>query len=401
MDDTTPVPQRHAPRCRVRGPTRRRRAPSRARVSPLRRHFPVCGRHEICSKRAVRSVFFGTPQIAVPALRALHASSELVGVVCQPDRPKGRGLQVQAPEVKQAALQLGVEVHQPVKVRDGALERWLRERSVDVAIVLAYGRILPDGVLNAPRHGCLNLHASLLPHYRGAAPIQWAIANGESITGVTTMRIDAGLDTGEILLARSCPILPGETAVELSERLAPLGGDLLVETFAGLESGTVKPVPQDHTAATLAPILKKEDGLIDWHSPAAAIVNRILTPSVLADLPGLTIALRNLVENAVRFSPSGSIVMLSAAAVEGQVSIRVQDNGRGIPEDVLPHLFRIDHHHATPGADGEVGSGLGLLIAKALVERMGGTVHLYSKAGGGTAVTITLTEGAPCVPRPA
>lgn len=125
------------------------------------------------------------------------------------------------------------------------------------------------------------------------------------------------------------------------------------------------------------------------------IVNRIFTTSVLADLPGLTIVLKNLVENAIRFSPAGSIVMLSATAVDGQVSIRVQDNGRGIPEDVLPHLFRIDHHHATPGADGEVGSGLGLLIAKALVERMGGTIRLYSKAGGGTAVTITLTEGAP------
>src|SRR5690606_2186395 len=164
--------------------------------------------------RAVRAVFFGTPAIAVPSLRALAQHVEVVGVVTQPDRPAGRGRKLRVPEVKQAALELGIDVFQPERVRDGALEQWLRERSLDFALVLAYGRILPPGVLAAPRLGCLNLHASLLPAYRGAAPIQWAILRGETETGMSLMQMDAGLDTGPDFARRSIPIGPDETGGE-------------------------------------------------------------------------------------------------------------------------------------------------------------------------------------------
>ena len=224
----------------------------------------------------MRIVFLGTPEFAVPTLeRTFEAGYEIAAVVTQPDRPKGRGRQLAAPPVKETALRLGLTVHQPERIRTPEAIDLLRSLKPDAMVVVGYGKIIPQAVIDIPPHGIINVHASLLPRYRGAAPVQWAIANGETVTGVTTMRIDAGLDTGDILLQRDTPIEAEETAVELGKRLAVMGADLLVKTLAGLERGEIVPRPQNSAQATLAPVLKKEDGLIDWTRPAAEIANRI------------------------------------------------------------------------------------------------------------------------------
>ena len=225
----------------------------------------------------MKLVFCGTPQFAVPSLEKIVAAGHDVQlVVTQPDRPQGRGMGLTAPPVKQSALRLGLPVTQPEKIRKN---EEFRERLTtiqpDAIIVVGYGRIIPDWMLQLPPYGNINVHASLLPRYRGAAPIQWAIANGETITGVTTMRIDEGLDTGDILLKREMAIDPADSAVTLAPRLADLGAELLVETLARLQQGTLKPVPQDNSLATLAPILKKEDGLVDFTRTATEIQNRL------------------------------------------------------------------------------------------------------------------------------
>jgi methionyl-tRNA formyltransferase len=224
----------------------------------------------------MRLVFLGTPAFAVPSLEKLAASGRSVLlVVTQPDRPVGRGLREAPPPVKEAALRLGIPVAQPERVRRPAAVEQLRELSPDVMVVVGYGQIIPQSVIDIPPLGIVNVHSSLLPKYRGAAPVQWAIANGETRTGVTTMRIDAGLDTGDILLVRETEIGPEETAVELSGRLADMGADLLVETLDGLEAGRIVPRKQDSAQATHAPLLKKEDGLVDWREPAESIHNRV------------------------------------------------------------------------------------------------------------------------------
>ncbi len=224
----------------------------------------------------MRIVFLGTPEFAVPTLeRAFEAGHEIAAVVTQPDRPKGRGRQLAAPPVKETALRLGLAVHQPERIRTPEAIELLRSLKPDAMVVVGYGKIIPQAAIDIPPHGIVNVHASLLPRYRGAAPVQWAIANGETVTGVTTMRIDAGLDTGDILLQRETAIGAEETAVDLGHRLAAMGADLLVETLAGLERGEIVPRPQNSAEATLAPVLKKEDGLIDWTRPAAEIANRI------------------------------------------------------------------------------------------------------------------------------
>ncbi len=224
----------------------------------------------------MRIVFLGTPEFAVPTLeRAYEAGHEVAAVVTQPDRPKGRGRLLAAPPVKETALRLGLAVYQPERIRTPETIELLRGMKPDAMVVVGYGKIVPQAIIDIPRHGIVNVHASLLPKYRGAAPVQWAIANGETVTGVTTMRIDAGLDTGDILLQRETAIGPGETAVELAERLAAMGADLLVETLAALERGAIVPRPQNSAEATLAPVLKKEDGLVEWTRPAREIVNRL------------------------------------------------------------------------------------------------------------------------------
>ena len=225
----------------------------------------------------MKLVFCGTPQFAVPSLEKLaEAGYNVRLVVTQPDRPQGRGMELTAPPVKQTALKLDLPVIQPDKIKKNEeFQRQLSEIAPEAIIVVGYGRIIPPWMLQLPPHGNINVHASLLPKYRGAAPIQWAIAMGESVTGVTIMRIDEGLDTGDILLKREIQISPEDTAVTLSPRLAQLGADLLVETLQGLERGAMLPIPQDHSQATLAPILKKEDGLVDFQRTAAEIHNRL------------------------------------------------------------------------------------------------------------------------------
>ncbi len=198
-------------------------------------------------------------------------------VVTQPDRPRGRGMEVAVSPVKDAAIRLGIAVVQPVTIKNNAefRDQLAAIRPRTRIIVVGYGRIIPQWMIDLPRLGNLNLHASLLPKYRGAAPIQWAIANGESVTGVTTMRIDAGLDTGDILMQREISIGPEDTAETLGPKLASIGADLMVETLRGLETGQVRPTPQDHSQATLAPILKKEDGRMDFARSASDLFNRL------------------------------------------------------------------------------------------------------------------------------
>src|SRR3989449_4044637 len=213
----------------------------------------------------LRIVFMGTPEFAVPSLQALlEADPEklgrVVGVVTKPDRPKSRGQQLPPPPVKVLAQQAGLPILQPLKMKDPAFLETLKSWAPDLIAVTAFGRILPPVVLDLPLKGCVNVHGSLLPKYRGAAPIQWAIINGETETGITTMLMDAGMDTGPVLLQETVPILPMETAGELAARLAPIGGRLLVETIRGLKDGNPAPIPQDPSRATLAPLLKKEIG---------------------------------------------------------------------------------------------------------------------------------------------
>ncbi|HET9181836.1 MAG TPA: methionyl-tRNA formyltransferase [Candidatus Angelobacter sp.] len=225
----------------------------------------------------MKLVFCGTPQFAVPNLERLVAAGHDVQlVVTQPDRPQGRGMEVTAPPVKQSALRLGLPVTQPEKIKNNdEFRARLAAIQPDAIIVVGYGRIIPGWMLHLPPYGNINVHASLLPKYRGAAPIQWAVANGETITGVTTMRIDEGLDTGDILLTRAMEIGAQDTALTLAPRLAQFGADLLGETLEELQQGTVTPVPQDDFQATLAPILKKEDGLVDFSRSATEIHNRL------------------------------------------------------------------------------------------------------------------------------
>jgi methionyl-tRNA formyltransferase len=224
----------------------------------------------------MRLIFLGTPAFAVPTLEAIvRAGHEVAAVVTQPDRPRGRGQNAAASPVKQAALKLGLTVYQPERVRRPEAVEYLRGIASDAMVVVGYGQIIPQVVIDLAPLGIINVHASLLPKYRGAAPIQWAIARGEMRTGVTTMRIDAGLDTGDMLLKAETAIGADENALELGERLAAMGADLLVETLAGLRASTIVPEKQDDAKATLAPLLKKEDGAIDWREPASAIHNRV------------------------------------------------------------------------------------------------------------------------------
>ncbi len=222
----------------------------------------------------MKLVFMGTPAFAVPSLeRIVEAGHQVIAVFTQPDRPKGRGQKDAMPPVKEAALRLGVPVYQPERVRRPEVIEQLREMAPEAIIVVGYGQIIPKAILDIPPLGIFNVHASLLPKYRGAAPIQWAIANGEPRTGVTIMRIDEGLDTGDILRTWETEIGAEENAMELGARLARAGAELLVQTLAELSS--IQPQPQDDSQATYAPILNKEDGKIDWQLPARQILNRI------------------------------------------------------------------------------------------------------------------------------
>ena len=229
------------------------------------------------TKTSLRLIFCGTPAFAVPTLKHLFAQPdfEFVAVITQPDRPRGRGQEISFSPVKETAVAAEIPVWQPERIGKPESEQFLREANPDAIVIIAYGQIIPARLLAIPRLGWINLHASLLPKYRGAAPIQWAIANGETATGVTSMRIDAGMDTGDIILQRETPVACNETAPQLAGRLAELGAPLIADTLRGLRDGTLAPTPQDHRAHTLAPLLKKVDGLIHWQQPAQVVYNRM------------------------------------------------------------------------------------------------------------------------------
>lgn len=216
----------------------------------------------------------------MPALKALCEVASVAAVVCQPDRPAGRGLEVRPPPVKRAAMELGLPVHQPTKVKTPDFAAWLRSLDLDVALVLAYGRILPQAVLDAPRCGCMNLHASILPAYRGAAPINWAIVRGETETGVCLMQMDAGMDTGPVLTCHRIPIGEEETAGELADRIAQLAAEVVRRDLERAVRGEIEPTPQDHAQASHAPMLRKEDGVVPWGRSARHVHDHIrgMTP---------------------------------------------------------------------------------------------------------------------------
>ncbi|HXR10368.1 MAG TPA: methionyl-tRNA formyltransferase [Candidatus Acidoferrales bacterium] len=225
----------------------------------------------------MRIVFCGTPEFAVPTLRKVLLEPDIAveAVVTQPDRPRGRGRKLTASPVKEAALEAGLHVYQPEEIKSESASEFFRKIAPDAVVVIAYGLIIPASLLGLPRLGWLNLHASLLPKYRGAAPINWAIMNGDSSTGITTMQISAGLDTGPILQQLEMKIGPDETAPELAARMAEAGGPLLIESLKKLDRGELAPVPQDDRSATRAPLLKKELGRIDWTQSAQGIYDRI------------------------------------------------------------------------------------------------------------------------------
>lgn len=307
----------------------------------------------------MRAVFFGTPQIAVPALRALTQVAEVAAVVCQPDRPSGRGLKVSAPPVKEAALELGLSVHQPTKVRTGELGTWLREKAVDVALVMAYGRILPLDVLSAPRRGAMNLHASLLPRYRGAAPINWVIVNGETQTGVSLMQMDEGLDTGPVFSRHALDLSDTETGGSLAERIATLAAHVVRADLAGAVSGKLVAEPQDAALASHAPLIERQHLQVDWGRSAVDIARLVRgmapKPGAFTLLGGKVLRLHDarplsgpmpvaaapgtisvLGKRALVATGSGTLELVNAQ-LEGKKALMAQDliNGRVLVEGLV------------------------------------------------------------------
>ncbi|MEO6773567.1 MAG: methionyl-tRNA formyltransferase [Kofleriaceae bacterium] len=287
----------------------------------------------------MRLAFMGSPEFAVPCLRALAGAHEVVLVVSQPDKPAGRGGELRAPAVKVAALELGLPVIQPRSARTGELAQALRDAQVELAVVVAYGKILPKAVLDAPPRGCLNVHGSLLPKYRGAAPVQWAVIDGEAETGVSIMQLDEGMDTGPVWAERRVTIGPDETAGELLARLAPIGAAALLETLPVIANGSARPVAQDHACATHAKMLDKTDGAIAWTQPARAIAARIRGvdpwPGAYATLRGQPIKLfRAAVTDRTDAGESGAVVAIDKAGLHvactgGVIAIReVQAAGK-------------------------------------------------------------------------
>jgi methionyl-tRNA formyltransferase len=263
----------------------------------------------------MRLVFCGTPQFAIPTLQQLLAAGHTIElVVTQPDRVRGRDQDPSPPPVKLLAQEAGLPVVQPEKIKNNPdLRASLESIKPDAIIVVAYGRIIPEWMLNLPRLGNINLHASLLPKYRGAAPIQWAVANGETVTGATTMRLDQGLDTGDMLLQRSLSIEPNQTAEQLFPLLAESGASLMRETLEGLEAGTIQPIPQDNAGTSPAPILQREDALVDFTRSAAEIYNRWRGfqpwPGAYTLFRGRKLTLHRLIPAGATTAPSGEMMV--------------------------------------------------------------------------------------------
>lgn len=285
----------------------------------------------------MRVVFMGSPEFAVPCLRALASAHEVALVVSQPDKPAGRGSQLTPPAVKVAALELGLPIAQPKSARTGELRDAMVATTAELAVVVAYGKILPLPVLTALPRGCINVHGSLLPRYRGAAPVQWSVINGDAETGVSIMQLDEGMDTGPVLLERRTPIDPDETSGELMTRLAPIGAAALLEAIDGLAAGTLPPIAQDHAAATHARMLDKSDGAIDFAQPAHLVAARIRG---VDPWPGAQAKLRDQVVKLFRARPSsgsgapGTVLSIDAtgahvATSDGAIVIReIQAPGR-------------------------------------------------------------------------
>ena len=264
-------------------------------------------------------IFCGTPQFAVPTLEKLVAEKFSIQlVITNPDEPRGRGYKVQHSPVKEAALRHGLPLFQPARVKTDETREYLSQFRPDAIVIVAYGHIVPQWMIDLPPLGCINLHASLLPKYRGAAPINWAIIRGEKETGVTTMKIDAGMDTGDMLLERREPIRDDDTTETLGERLGVIGSDLMIETLRKLEGGDITPRPQNHDLATLAPRLKKEDGVIDWTLTAVEIERRVRG---LIPWPGAYTSFRGKrlhIWRAEALVAEGSIAAPGAIATEGK-----------------------------------------------------------------------------------
>lgn len=288
----------------------------------------------------MRTIFFGSPDFAVPCLEALHEISDVVVVICQPDRPAGRGLAMKPPAVKKRALELGLTVWQPAKVRTREFADELRALDAEVGVVVAYGRILPRAVLDAPRAGCVNVHASLLPRWRGAAPIQWSIVRGDEETGVTLMQMDEGMDTGPILATATTSIRPDDDAATLSHRLSKMGAALLRTELPKYLKGELSPRPQKDGEATLAPLLTKDHGRIDWNQSARAVHDHIRG---MSPWPGAHSRLGERIIKVHRSAPStldpegaapGSVIALDrdgiiVACAEGSLVIEeLQESGR-------------------------------------------------------------------------
>jgi len=284
----------------------------------------------LSSPADIRTVFMGTPDFALPTLQGLlDFGVDVVAVFTQPDRPKGRGRKLAPPPVKVLAEQRALPVYQPPRLRRSEAVDTLRRLAPDLIVVVAYGQILPEEVLNIPRLGCINVHASLLPKYRGAAPINKAIIDGESTTGVTTMLMDVGLDTGDMLIKRSTPIGPDETAGELHDRLALLGREAMEETLRRLCAGTLEPVKQNDAESCYAPMLKKEDGRIDWSRSAQQIHNLVRGlepwPGAYTSFRGEALRIADTGVEAGSDAPAGTIVAADAAGVRiacGQGTLR-------------------------------------------------------------------------------
>jgi len=288
---------------------------------------------------ALRAAFFGSPAFAVPCLDALTSVADVVTVFSQPDRPAGRGMKLRPPAVKVRALELGLPVHQPTRMRDGRVAEQLRALELDVALVVAYGRILPRPVLDAPRMGCVNVHASLLPRWRGAAPIQWAIASGDPVTGVSLMQLDEGMDTGPVVTMDETAIEPNETTADLSERLSAMGAAMVERDLPGYVAGELPPRAQEGEA-THARLLTKEDGALDFGWTAQAVHDRVRAmhpwPGAYTTDQGevLKVHVSRLVESSGNHGEPGLVLGLSeqglqVACGEGVVALsEVQQPGR-------------------------------------------------------------------------
>jgi methionyl-tRNA formyltransferase len=294
----------------------------------------------------MKLVYMGTSAFAVPTLvRLVDEGFSFAGVITQPDKPSGRGQAVQASPVKKKALELQLPVYQPTTLRDENARRLFAELNPDLIVVVAYGKILPPWLLELPKFGTVNLHGSLLPKYRGAAPIHWAVANGESETGVCTMQVDAGLDTGPVYLCEKTPIDPDETVPVLSDRLATMGAGLAVQTINGILAGTLTSQPQDQARATLAPILKKSHGFIDWQDSAERIHNRV---RAFNPWPGTMTRFRGGICKILRTRPAaGSSGEPGTLAVEKRV-LRV-NCGEGTALEILE--LQAENRKPVSGAD--------------------------------------------------